>query len=363
MNETVAMAWDLLFNRGALTDTTLVEVDPPDVVDGQVLLRVDRVGMTANNVTYAVFGEAMHYWDFFPADPRDGVAQGRVPLWGFAEVQRSTVAGVDEGTRLYGYLPTSSHLVVEPAKVDERGFRDASPHRQHLPSPYNGLTTTTADPAYDAETEDLQVLYRPLFMTSFMLADFLTDNRCFGADSVVITSASSKTAYGTAFLLDDVHRVGLTSPGNRAFTEGLGCYDEVRTYDEIEALEPNPTVFVDIAGDATIRRRVHEQVEPVHSAVVGAAHHDAAPDLDASAPLPGGHPTFFFAPDQMRKRYEDWGPDGVEERHAEAWSRFAPVVADWVDVTVGNGPEGLRSAWLETLAGSTPPNVGHVIAL
>lgn len=357
------MAWNLLFNRNDLTDTTLAEGSAPEPSDGQVLLRVDRVGMTANNVTYAVFGDAMHYWDFFPAEPLDGVPQGRVPLWGFAEVERSNVRGVEEGTRLYGYLPTSSHLVVEPAKVDDRGFRDASPHRQHLPAPYNGLTTTTGDPAYDPATEDLQVLYRPLFMTSFMLADFLEDNRCFGADSVVITSASSKTAYGTAFLLDDVHRVGLTSPGNRAFTERLGCYDEVLTYDEIEALAARPTVFVDIAGDAGVRRRVHEQVAPVHSAVVGAAHHDAAPDPDASTPLPGGSPTFFFAPDQMRKRYEDWGPNGVEDRHAEAWSRFAPVVADWVQVKVGTGPEGLRTAWLETLAGETPPDIGHVIAL
>lgn len=355
------MNWDLLIDRTDLTNAQVVDASPPEPTDGQVVLRVDRVGMTANNVTYAVFGDAMHYWDFFPAGPIDGVAQGRVPLWGFAEVERSTVAGVEEGTRLYGYLPTSSHLVVEPTKVDERGFRDGSAHRQHLPTPYNGLTTTAADPSYEASQEDLQVLYRPLFMTSFMLADFLEDNEYFGAETAVITSASAKTSYGAAFLLDSMHRIGLTSEGNRAFTEGLGCYDEVFTYDEIDQLPTRPTLLVDIAGDAAVRRRVHERVEPVHSAVVGAAHHDAAPDLDASDPLPGGSPTFFFAPDQMRKRYEDWGPHGVEERHAEAWTRFAPVVADWVNVEVGNGPDALRSAWLDTLAGDTPPDVGRVV--
>ncbi len=79
--------------------------------------------MTANNVTYAVFGDAMRYWDFFPAPDLDGVPQGRVPLWGFAEVERSRVAGVDEGTRVYGYLPTSSHLVVA---ADEGRRRRAS---------------------------------------------------------------------------------------------------------------------------------------------------------------------------------------------------------------------------------------------
>ncbi|MEO6628056.1 MAG: DUF2855 family protein [Aquihabitans sp.] len=354
------MAWDLLIERANLSETTLVEVPAPEPAAGQVVLRTDRVGITANNVTYAVFGDAMHYWDFFPASDIDGVAQGRVPLWGFAMVERSTVPEVAEGTRLYGYLPTSSHLLVEPSSLDERGFRDASAHRQHLPSPYNRLTTTTADPAYDPDLEDLQVLYRPLFMTSFMLADFLDDHHRFGADTVVISSASSKTSYGTAFLLDGIHRVGLTSESNRAFTESLGCYDEVHTYDEVDDLAQTQAVYVDIAGDAALRRRVHDRLRPVYSAVVGAAHHDAAPDLD-HADLPGGPPTFFFAPDQMRKRNADWGPDGVEDRHADAWRRFAPVVADWVDIVVGCGPESLSAAWLEVLSGATPPRVGHII--
>lgn len=352
------MPWDLLVDRADLTATTLVEVPEPEPADGQAVLRVDRVGMTANNVTYAVFGDAMHYWHFFPAPE----GRGRVPLWGFAEVVASRAAGVEVGTRLYGYLPTSSHLLVQPDRVDERGFRDASPHRQHLPSPYNGLTTTTADPAYDAATEDLQVLYRPLFMTSFVLADFLTDNALFGAQAVVLSSASSKTSYGAAFLLQGQTRtVGLTSARNLDFTRSLGCYDEVLTYDEVAALGQVPTVYVDVAGDAVLRRAVHEAVPLVHSAVVGAAHHDAAPD--AGGVLPGPRPTFFFAPDQMRKRSADWGPHGVEDRHAQAWARFAPVVAGWVDVVVGAGPQALQADWLEVLSGASSPRTGHVVQL
>ncbi|MHB1137779.1 MAG: DUF2855 family protein [Microthrixaceae bacterium] len=357
------MAWDLLVDRAHLDRTEVVEVPTPEPDDGEVLLRVDRVGMTANNVTYAVMGDTMGYWGFFPAEDLDGVPRGRVPLWGFAEVERSTVPEVAEGTRLYGYLPTSSHLVVRPDRIDAHGFRDASPHRLHLPSAYHKFVTTTADPAYDADQEDLQVLYRPLFVTSFMLADFLLDHDLFGAEVAVLSSASAKTTYGAAFLLGDaVHRVGLTSAANRDFTESLGCYDEVLTYDEVDRLAARPTVYVDVAGNAALRRRVHEQVRPVHSAVVGAAHHDAAPD-PGDEELPGARPAFFFAPDQMRKRRTDWGPHGVEEGHAEAWSRFAPVVADWVDVQVGHGPDGLQAAWLETLAGATPPRTGLVVQL
>jgi hypothetical protein len=356
------MAWDLLVDRSDLAHTELVDAEQLTPGDGQAVLRVDRVGMTANNVTYAVFGDAMKYWDFFPAADRDGVAYGRVPLWGFAVVEQSRVPGVDEGTRVFAYLPTSSHLLVEPTGVGPKGFRDASAHRAHLPSPYNGVTTTAGDVSYDPDLEDLQILYRPLFMTSFVLADFIQDNRAFGADTVVISSASSKTSYGTAFLLDGVRRVGLTSAPNRDFTESLGCYDEVVTYDEIAETPPSTAVFVDVAGDAGVRRAVHERLAPVHSAVVGASHHDAAPDL-GDGDLPGARPAFFFAPDQMRKRAKDWGPEGVDRRYAEAWRRFAPVVAGWVDVVVATGPDGLRADWLDVLGGTTPPRTGHVIQL
>src|SRR5687767_5291831 len=167
--------WDLLVGREELKRTERVDRPVPEVGDGEVLLRVDRVGMTANNVTYALLGDAMQYWNFFPAEE----GWGRVPLWGFADVVESNVTGVEVGTRVYGYLPPSSHLVVKPDRVDEAGFRDASDHRAGLPGPYQVYASTTGDPAYEAEREDLQILYRPLFLTSFMLADFLHDSDLF----------------------------------------------------------------------------------------------------------------------------------------------------------------------------------------
>ena len=360
------MPWDLLVSRSDLTDTTVRDTSPPSIAEGQALLRVDRVGVTANNVTYALFGDAMHYWDFFPAPLEHGAGWGRVPLWGFAEVEQSRADGVEVGTRVFGYLPTSSHLVVTPGKVDAHSFRDMSEHRQHLPSPYNRLTTVAADASYEAEFEDLQILFRPLFMTSFMLADFLTDNDLFGAGTVVLSSASSKTSYGTAHLLaGKAKRIGLTSGGNRAFTESLGCYEHVLTYDEVPQLAQEPSVYVDVAGDPQLRQAVHEALgeQLLHSAVVGAAHAAARPTLEGGTQLPGPRPAFFFAPDQMRKRNADWGPSGVEDGHATAWAGFRPVVQDWVDVSVAAGPEGLQQVWLEVLAGRTPPRTGHVVQL
>ena len=352
-------SWTLAVARDDLARTTLVEGPVPTLGEGEALLRVDRVGLTANNVTYAVLGDSFHYWDFFPGSARGlGPEWGLAPLWGFTEVVESTVNGVEPGQRLYGYLPPAAHLVVRPGRVDERGFRDVSGHRTHLPSPYNAYALTTGDPAYEAAREDLLILFRPLFFTSFMLADFLTDNGYFGAETIVISSASSKTSYGTAFLLrgEGPRVVGLTSSGNLGFAESLGCYDEVLTYDQVGALAAGPTTYVDVAGDAGLRLAVHAHLGDhlVHEAAVGLTHQ--APDAMA-----GG--TVFFAPVQMRKRAQDWGRDGLDEQFGLAWRRFASTVEGWVDVVVSHGPEGLRATWLEVLGGRTPPRTGHVIAL
>ena len=109
---------DFLVKRDDLHDSRIADSEPPELEPGQALLRVDTFGLTANNITYAVMGDAMSYWSFFPAEE----GWGRIPMWGFAEVERSEAEGVEAGTRVYGYLPPSSHLVVTPVAVDERGF-------------------------------------------------------------------------------------------------------------------------------------------------------------------------------------------------------------------------------------------------
>jgi hypothetical protein len=265
---------DFLVKRDDLRECRIAESPaPPELEPGQALLRVDSFGLTANNVTYAVFGEAMSYWDFFPAEE----GWGRVPMWGFAEVERSEVAGVEPGTRLYGYLPPSSHLVVRPGGLDGAGFVDGSPHRAALPSAYHRYLDTGADPFYWAETEAIQMLLRPLFFTSFLIDDQLDDEGLAARGPVLISSASSKTAIAAAFLLgkrEGVELVGLTSPRSAEFVEGLGIYGRTAAYDAIDSLERGPATFVDVAGDPAVRHAVHSHYgdDLVHSMAVGATH-------------------------------------------------------------------------------------------
>src|SRR5439155_12971351 len=118
------------------------EATPPELADGQALLAVDTFGLSSNNITYAKFGEAMSYWRFFPAEE----GWGHMPVWGFAEVQQSRADGLQPGTRLYGYLPPSSYLLVTPTRVDDRDFTDTSAHSAVLPGAYNSYFRTNADP-------------------------------------------------------------------------------------------------------------------------------------------------------------------------------------------------------------------------
>src|ERR1700733_377321 len=329
---------------------------------GQAVLRVDAFGLTSNNITYATFGETMSYWGFFPAE--DG--WGRMPVWGFAEVSASAVTELETGTRLFGYLPPSSELLVEPTHVGTSGFTDSSAHRAALPSAYNRYSCTDADAFYDAEHEDEQMLLRPLFLTSYLIDDFLDDAKFFGAETIVISSASSKTASALAYLLSlrkDVLVVGLTSARSAEFARTLGVYDHVLAYDQLESLPAGRAVYVDMAGNAELRAGVHGYYrdELVHSAVVGATPHDrmgAVPDA-----LPGPRPTFFFAPDRIVKRAGEWGADGLQQRMADAWRPYLTWVDGWLSVIHGHGPDALQSAYLDLLDGRIDPATAHVLSL
>lgn len=353
---------DFLIARDDLHSCRFSEASPPEPASGQALLSVDAFGLSANNITYAKFGEAMSYWNFFPAQQ----GWGRMPVWGFAEVLDSRADALAAGTRVYGYLPPSTHLLVAPTGASGHGFIDGSPHRAGLPAVYNAYLDVAADPSYEREHEDEQMLLRPLFLTAFLLDDFLHASGLLEVDALVISSASSKTAGALAFLLSRrgaVRLIGLTSPRGAPFTSSLGIYDSVITYEEVSSLDREPAVYVDIAGDARVREDVHGLYgdELRHSAVVGATHHDSMGAVPSS--LPGPRPVLFFAPDQASKRSRDWGGQGLQERTAAAWRPYVEWSAGWLDVIHGHGAQALQGAYLELLEGRVDPARAHVLTL
>ena len=62
---------DFELKRSDLHESRFTHGDPPSPRGGEALLRIESFGLTSNNITYAVFGEAMSYWNFFPASDGD----------------------------------------------------------------------------------------------------------------------------------------------------------------------------------------------------------------------------------------------------------------------------------------------------
>lgn len=347
--------------RADWSETRFVEGPVPELAPGQVLFRVDRFALTANNVSYALAGESLGYWRFFPAEG----GFGRIPAMGFADVVRSTHPGVAEGTRCFGFYPMGRHLAIEPGAVSPAQIVDAAPHRAGLAPVYAQYLPTTGDAVYAAGREDQILLMRGLFMTSFLAEDFLAEQGHFGARAVLVSSASSKTSIALAFQLAQRGRaraIGLTSERNAAFVRSLGCYDEVALYDEVDSLAVEPAVFVDMAGDAGVTAAVHRRFGDAlrYDCAIGATHWSAPRE---TGPLPGPKREFFFAPAQIAKRVADWAPHGVAERIAAAWTRFCDASDAWLHVVRDSGRDALERVYRDTLAGRTRPADGHVLSL
>jgi hypothetical protein len=353
---------DFVVRKKDWRECRFVPADVPDELEsGQVLFRVDRFALTANNITYAVTGDMLGYWKFFPA----GEDWGRLPVMGFGDVLRSRHPEVSEGDRFYGFYPISTHLVVQ-AGPNAAGLVDTVAHRQDTAPAYRQYTRAATDPLYDAQQEDRQMLLRGLFATSFLFDDFLAEQDFFGAECFVVSSASSKTSIALADRLSKRARgrvVGLTSPRNLSFVQRLGCYDEAVLYDELESLPADvPAVFADMSGDGDVVNRIHGHfgANLKHSAVIGATHWDSA---NRAEHLPGAAPTFFFAPAQIQKRSQEWGPREFQERLGGAFGEFVTSSADWLRVVRGHGPLDVERVYRDTLEGRTRPDEGQVLSL
>ncbi len=352
---------DFLVDKSDLSKTRWLETAPPteaDLAPGAVLARIEELALTSNNITYAVFGDAMNYWDFFPS-PEPG--WGRIPAWGYARIECSRASGVSRGERVYGYFPISTHLVLRPGDVTAGSFIDTAGHRLPLHPVYNTYARVVEEDASATGVENtLRPVLQPLFATGFLIDAHLAEHDWFGAEQVVALSASSKTALGFASALDRRAKhprlIGLTAKRNRGFVAGTELYDEVVSYDEMECeLSRADAVIVDFAGDGAVLTGVHRRVgDRVRASIlVGKSHWNTPPPLEE---LPGASPQLFFAPDHMRRRLEEWGRDGFEARLGEAWREFVARAAQWLEIERHESPQAITDAYLRTLRGEVAPS-------
>ncbi len=344
--------------RSALRSTELT-------ADGGVIVRIDHFALTANNITYAAFGDRMAYWDFFPAE----APFGSVPVWGFGDIVASETQELPVGERIYGYVPMSSHVRLTPGRVGATSFVDLAPHRGALTSGYNQYWRVAADPVSALASEAALMLLRSLFLTAFAIDDFVAEARDCGR--VLLSSASSKTAAGAAFLLSrrpGLEVVGLTSPANLDYVQGLGCYDLVLPYEAVTTL-PNrePIGSVDMSGAGALREAVHGHFSDSlrFSCAVGATSWDRM--RVGNDGLPGPRPVRFFVPAQVGKRVADWGAEGFAQAYARAFTDFLAVAlspdAPWIVPRHGAGGDAVARCWDSLVRGAVDPRDGHILSL
>ncbi|MGS2720341.1 DUF2855 family protein [Paraglaciecola aestuariivivens] len=354
MPKSICQIWT---NKSNLNETKIVEkpYSEDQLQAEEVLLQVESLGFSANNITYAVFGSKMGYWGFFPADEHWGI----VPMWGFATVLESKHSEIKAGEKVFGYLPMASHLVIKAGNISASHFFDVSDNRKSISPVYDNYVRCANDPSYREENQAWQLNYRPLFMTSFVLDDFVGQALVASEPSiqqVILTSASSKTAYGTAHLLqknkdqrgNDYQVIGLTSEKNKAFTEQLGCYDKVCSYAEIAGLALDLGTWVlDFAGNKALLLALQQQFNHPQSKIILIG----STDVDAQQHKPNGqiNSEFFFAPDQVRKLTKAWGQQGLATKYAHAWQNFSQHLSGKITQANYHGPQQIQALFQQGL--------------
>ncbi|WP_372783464.1 DUF2855 family protein [Litorivivens sp.] len=357
---------ELWVDRSNFRKTKIVNEPLRSIDNGEIVVAIDKFGLTANNVSYAVSGDFIGYWKFYPATDN----WGKVTVWGCADVIESRSDDIAVGERLYGFFPMSSHTILQPGKVRDDSFIDIAPHRKELPGTglYSTYRRTQNEPEIVQQFENERCLLFPLIATGYVLYDYLIDNNFFGAEQVVIGSVSSKTGFGLATLLHDDPNVsqkivGVTSERNAGFVDSLGCCDQIVTYGNETEIDPSvPTAYVDMSGDVKLTQALHNHVKEniVESSMVGASHWEEG---GKAGELPGAKPTFFFAPAQIAKREKDWGPGVLMMKAMEATFTISGKVKNIIQVEWSTGAEAVDQSWHNLLDNKVPGSVGIMASL
>jgi len=354
------------FTKHRVTEAASTETGS-ELADGAIRVKIERFAFTANNITYAVTGDRLGYWQFFPPGGEGTDGWGMMPVWGFAEVIESNVADVPVGDRLFGYFPPADYLNMTPTRVTEQRIIDGAAHRAKLPPAYNSYSRVNAEPGYDRGMDNLRMLLWPLHITSFCLWDALQDKDWYGAKQVVIVSASSKTSIGLAYALDDdataPPAIAITSERNLDFVKKLKLYEQSVTYETLDEIDATvPTVIVDMSGNREVLGRLHARLgDNMKRCInVGLTHWD---DKKAGNGLIAERSEIFFAPSHIQQRLKDWGPNGFAEKAASFMHKTAAKSQSWLQLRKIDGLTGLADVYRDVCAGRIGADQGLIIEL
>lgn len=352
---------NLVQNR--LVDTS---VSGEDITEGSIIVQTDCFAFTSNNITYGVAGDMLGYWQFFPPAQDDGNTWGVLPVWGYADVTQSNSSQIAIGERLFGYFPPSNHLLLRPANIKDTVFFDGSDHRASLPAGYNRYRRVSNESGYNSAMDELQSLLFPLYITSFCLWDALKENCWYGAEQVIVISASSKTSIGLGYALAQdagaPNVLGLTSSVHCDKLESLNLYGNCITYDNLSGVPNVPSVIVDMSGNSDLLGGLHTLLgdNMKQTLNVGFTHWEQPRKRDG---IITDRCEMFFAPSHIQQRFKDWGPVAFEQRSTSFLSDAFSNSMSWLKIEKLDGLRGLVSVYADVCAGTMPLDKGLIIKM
>jgi len=352
------------FTQVRVADNTDCTAESP-LAEGEILVGVEKFALTANNITYAVLGEQLGYWQFFPPADNEDNTWGIIPVWGFANVVKSNNTEIPVGDKLFGYFPPTSLLKMNATGVSAQRFIDGSAHRSALPPGYNVYRRVAAEPGYNEKYDNQRMLLFPLHITSYCLWDYLQSNQWFDAEQVIIISASSKTSLGLAYGIDDDKSapklIGMTSARNTDFVKSLDLYQQVINYGDLAELDPNvKTVIVDMSGNAPQLQAIEKHLAGnlQYCIQVGLTHWDEA---STESPFVNTPSEMFFAPGHIQKRIAEWGPKEFEHQSMTYMAKSTQRSAPWLEFSYIDGIENMTQTYADVCNGLMPAEKGVIV--
>ena len=252
------------------------------------------------------------------------------------------------------------------------------------------------------------MLYRPLFWTSYWCEDWIhSSNYRSGVSHILISSASSKTAFCLAYLIGkrirrgeinkDTKIIGLTSKGNVDFTNRLELYHEVLDYDSftsaryLQGGKDSRWLYVDVAGNAQLNKRIYAHfdspstgklaanitlgltnLQPSTTANTTPKNLGTNPfdmskdDDDANTSTPAfssPREEFFFMPEWLDIRRHQIPILEIFRRQNQAWKELMEDCTRWVELKLVYGAAEVEKAYRKLSREGLGPDKGLIWSL
>jgi len=347
----------------------------PEVLDdGQVLVHIAKLVVTANTLTYGIAGKhpVLKYFANFPvsADVPEAARYGRTPCWGTGVIVKSACSDIAVGTRIHGLFPISPYAVLTPTKITESQFTDGVEHRAGLLTPYLEYKFHDSGPfrglSYDEE--DWQMGAGNLFSTGWSMSQTAVVHPS-KPTSLLLTSASSRTSMAAAFAAKfhaiPLEVIGVTSVANADFVRKSGFYDIVCVYDDVASLSKQKVAVLDVAGNAGLKESLYKKFgdDLVYWGGVGITNVQTLGQKVSLEGLGGSPPTQFLVFSAIEEVSKAYGAKEVAEMLSASSAAYKKQTFSSFKAVRKFGPEDTLQLYNDMVHSKTDPSCSYICSL